>query len=193
MLASRPSCDRAVVCTAALLWLHIKPVCCLPHVLLCSAGLSMGGMPLSSQPLMVSPTGATLSPTGKTPLATYFEEQHTTGMVSPSGGAPGLGGVHGLAAAVPADALLQDSLAGFTLNGQAGRTADGGAAGLAGLQLGMAPGLAPAGGAGNAGRTYSPLGGGMPLFGDASLLVPSSGAGGSGPSNGGAPAGVVGV
>jgi hypothetical protein len=156
----------------------------------------MGGMPLSSQPLMVSPTGATLSPTGKTPLATYFEEQHTTGMVSPPGGAPGLCGVPGLTAAVPAAVILQDSLAGFTLNGQAGCTADDAAAGLAGLQLGVAPGLAPAGGAaggaGNAGRTYSPLGGGLPLFGDASLLVPSSGAGGS-HSNGGIPAGVVGV
>jgi hypothetical protein len=157
----------------------------------------MGGMPLSSQPLMVSPTGATLSPTGKTPLATYFEEQHTTGMVSPSGGAPGLGGVPGLTAAVPADALLQDSLAGFTLNGQAVCTADDAAAGLARVQLGVVPaGLGPAGGAtggaGNAGRTYSPLGGGLPLFGDASLLMPS-GAGGSGPSNGGVPAGVVGV
>jgi hypothetical protein len=92
------------------------------------------------------------------------------------------------------DALLQDSLAGFTLNGQAGHTVDDAAAGLAGLQLGVAPGLG-GGGVGAAGsgqRSYSPLSG-LPLFGDASLLVPSSTASGAAAGSNGAAAGIVGV
>lgn len=172
-------------------------------LLLCSApGLPLGGMPLSSQPLMVSPTGPTLSPTGKTPLATYFEETTNTTMVSPSGaaaaGAPGL--MSGLTTGATPESLLADNLAGFSLNGQTGAAADDAAGGLAHLQLGVSPGLAPgAGGAGTAGRSYSPLGGGLPLFGDASLLVPSSAAGGTGGASGagsagaGVAAGIVGV
>jgi hypothetical protein len=98
---------------------------------------------------------------------------------------------------VPADALLQDGLAGFTLNGQAVGVADDATVGLANLQLGVAPGLGAAGAgaagaAGTSGRSYSPLGGGLPLFGDASLLVPSSAAGQNGPS-GGVAAGIVGM
>lgn len=163
--------------------------------LLQGGNLPLAGMPLSSQPLMVSPTRAALSPTGKTPLATYFEEQTPLpSLVSPSGatGAPGLGGVSGLAAG---DGLLQDSLAGFTLNGQAVSVADDAGVSLANLQLGMSPGLAPTGAAaaGTSGRSYSPLGGGLPLFGDASLLVPSSAAGQNGPTSGGVAAGIVGM
>lgn len=147
-------------------------------------------MPLSSQPLMVSPTGPTLSPTGKTPLATYFEEHPNATLMSPSaGGAPGL--IPGLAPGTTAESLLADNLAGFTFSGRTGHTADDAAGGLPHLQLGvsLAPG-APVG-AGGAQRSYSSLGG-LPLFGDASLLVPSSAAGGNG-NGAGAAAGLVGV
>lgn len=166
-------------------------------------GLPLTGLPLSSQPLMVSPAGAaTLSPTGKTPLATYFEENSS--LVSPSGACAasnaGIPGMPGLTGAVPTDGLLQDSLASFGLAGQAA-AADNAAAGLSAMSLGVAPGLTPGApgtaaggdaGAGSGQRSYSPLGGGLPLFGDASLLVASS-SGTSGPSSSGLPAGLVGV
>lgn len=173
-------------------------------VLFCSAaaGMPLAGMPMSSQPLLVSPTGHTLSPSGKTPLATYFEESQHSSLVSPSAAAAGgagsgssgtLAGVPGLSGPVPADTMLQDSLAGFNLAGQGGG-ADETAAGLAGMSLGVAPGLAAPTAGGAAGqRSFSPLAAGLPLFGDSTLLVPSSTAGASAPNSTGAPAGLVGV
>ena len=157
-------------------------------------GLPLGGLPLSSQPLLVSPTGPTLSPTGKTPLATYFEESLNPSLVSPAAaagapgaGAPGLSGVPGLSAAAAADGVLKDGLAGLNLGSQAGAQ-DNLSGGLGKLDLGVTPG-----GTSAAPRSYSPLGGGLSLFGDPSLLVPSSTAGASGPNSSGAPAGLVGV
>lgn len=153
---------------------------------------------MASQPLLLSPTGPTLSPTGKTPLATYFEEHPSTALVSPSaraGVGAGLVGLNpGLHPGAGPEALLQEGLPGFTLNGTAGHAADDAAAGLAGLQLGVAPGLGGGnvGAAGNGQRSYSPLGG-LPLFGDASLLVPSSSAGGAAAGGNGTAAGIVGV
>lgn len=133
---------------------------------------------------MVSPTSATLSPTGKTPLATYFEETNpASGLVSPSGAAA--------AAAAGAASGLGPVGAGLTA-----ATADDAAASLAGLQLGAVGSAAvgSAGAAGGAPRPYSPLeGAGLPLFGDASLLVPSSQAANSNNNSSGVPAGIVGV
>jgi hypothetical protein len=175
------------------------------------------GMAAVSQPMMMgAPAGATaaitnttLSPTRKTPLATYFEEAPAApgglGAVgaglSPNSAAAGIGNVR-LGAGTPPGTRLGDPLMGEALTGGmhlggpgaaaapgSAMVGDGVGAGqlalgeldklTAGLNLGA--GAVPA--QPNSHGTYSPLGGGLSLFGDATLLAPGSS---SGPNSTGA-------
>jgi hypothetical protein len=197
-------------------------VLCLVALFCSAGGILAGGLGMAtvSQPMMMgAPAGATaaitnttLSPTRKTPLATYFEE-------APAAAAPGgLGAVGAslspnsaaaaagisnvrLGAGTPPGTRLGDPLMGEALTGGmhlggpgaaapgSAMVGDGVGAGqlalgeldklTAGLNLGA--GAVPA--QPNSHGTYSPLGGGLSLFGDATLLAPGSS---SGPNSTGA-------
>jgi hypothetical protein len=186
----------------------------------CSAGGMLAGglgMAAVSQPMMMAaqagataaPTN-TLSPTRKTPLATYFEEAPGAGLGAVGAGlaagaaAAANGGSVRLGAGTPpgtriGNPLMGEALPGMHLAGQAATAAaaPGSAlvadAGPGQLALGelekLTAGMSLAGGAvpaqpGSHG-TYSPLGGGLSLFGDSALLVPGA-PGSSGPSSTGA-------
>lgn len=184
-----------------------------------SSVLPVGGLPLAvSRPMMLSPTAAggtpSLSPSSKTPLATYFEDNPGAGLISPAGMAaasapvpPGVGAGMGSLGGLPAGcqgglqadaSMLTDGLAAM---GLAARQQPGGAAdpsgtatinSLAGLHhMGMVPGQVQAVAAAASGPS-----GGMTLFGHTGLLGGADGSmPASGPSSGqrGVSAGIVGV
>lgn len=210
-------------------------VCC---CCLCSGGgLLPAGMGISvSQPMMLGQQQAgppssissstTLSPTRKTPLATYFEEASQPHAGAAGAAAGGLGAVGGglgaaaggapgvrLGAGTPpgsrlGESLMVDALGGMNLVAAPAAMQDdaalaAGAAGgqlgindidkLAGLSLGVSlgqlQGAAQPGAAGQAVAgtgSYSPLGGGLSLFGEAHLLMPGGGNTSSGPGSTGA-------
>ncbi|KAF6251475.1 hypothetical protein COO60DRAFT_1559326 [Scenedesmus sp. NREL 46B-D3] len=186
-----------------------------------SGGILTGGLGMAalSQPMMLGAqaggtaavTSTTISPTRKTPLATYFEEAPGAAAGAGLGGvgsglassaaAAGAGNVR-LGAGTPpgtrlGDPLMGEALAGRHLGGPGaaapGSTAVPDAAGAGHFALGEL-GKLTAGSSLGAGAaqvqlrshgTYSPLGGGLSLFGDHTLLVPGA-PGSSGPSSTGA-------
>jgi hypothetical protein len=179
------------------------------------------GMAAVSQPMMMgAQAGAaagmstTLSPTRKTPLATYFEEAPGAaagpgglgavgaGLSPGSAAAAAMGSVR-LGAGTPPGTRLGDPLMGEALTGMhlagpgaaapgSAMVGDGAGAGhlalgeleklTAGLNLGAGAVQAAPGSHG----TYLPLGGGLSLFGDSTLLGPGAPGSSSGPNSTGA-------
>lgn len=185
-----------------------------------AGGMLAGGLGMAavSQPMMMAghagataAVNTTISPTRKTPLATYFEEAPGAAVAAGLGAvgaglAPGAAAVANgvrLGAGTPpgtriGDPLMGEALPGMHLAGPAAAAAPG--SGLmsdaapghlalgelekmtaAGLSLGAGPVQAGPGSHG----TYSPLGGGLSLFGDSTLLGMGA-PGSSGPSSTGA-------
>jgi hypothetical protein len=190
----------------------------------CSAGGMLAGglgMAAVSQPMMMGGqagataaiTNTTLSPTRKTPLATYFEEAPAAAGLGAVGAglspgsaaaAGGMGNVR-LGAGTPPGARIGDPLMGEALTAGMHLVGAGAAAAAPGsamvgdgvgagqldkLTAGLYPGAVQAQ-PGSHG-TYSPLGGGLSLFGDATLLGPGAPGSSSGPNSTGA-ASLVGV
>lgn len=192
-----PLCTQIAFCCPVVLCIHVEESFFCFVVCSGTGMLSGSGLPVNSSPPMLLPTGPLSgnapSPNTKTPLATFFEEASLGANVSglgPAASMPATAGGGTATVGLSDQLLAANGLSGVQLTSP---VMDGSAAAgttglgfsslnkLGGLPLAAAPAAGSQSAGGTTPGTYSPLGSGLSLFGDGSVINHGS----SGPNSAG--------